>query len=585
VYRAHVPIIGDIPAENPRLGFQEFADAIVHAICDGEPAQFTLAVYGQWGTGKSTLLKEIRRRLAEREGQVIPVFFDAWRYEGVENIVVPLVDHIAGAVGRISDTGLGARLGRMVRGILENLEAEFFWGAVRLRGGGGERNDGNEAGGKGHTDAFVAAARQLDELSEVLAASHTRIVLLIDDLDRCQPARVVDVIEAIKVVLNAAGIVSVIAMDYHRLISALDTRYGPLGMNAYSFMEKIVQAEFHLPPFVLDRATYWADLNLDRVDDPELTDDFRSLLHGIASDALDSNPRQIKRYLNTFLLNRRILQRRAGESDTTEVQVRDEVKQLAVVIGFQLGYPASFQAWQRSGLTTETGKIAALIAEPDGGPDGRTVPDPRRAISAKDYVTKYFTVLHPADLETAQALTDRLKKQKETVTLTTDLPDRIRVRVAWSVRGPDVDLTALMVAKDGRVPHYDYFVYYRNRRSLDRAVSHRGDVDERGTTEEIDVDLSAVDPDIDQIVFALSLYEPTTGGLAAIGPVVITLISDATVHALVTETLKDAFQPSHTGATLGRLERVGAEWNFSQTTKPYDTGLAGIGHDYGVDLA
>jgi tellurium resistance protein TerD len=142
-----------------------------------------------------------------------------------------------------------------------------------------------------------------------------------------------------------------------------------------------------------------------------------------------------------------------------------------------------------------------------------------------------------------------------------------------------------MLGKDGRVPDYEYFVYYRNRRSLDRAVSHRGDVNEYGTSEEIDVDLSVVDPGIDQIVFALSLYEPVGGGLAALGPVVITLIDDSSNDSLDTYTLADAFEPSDTGATLGRLERVGAEWNFSQTIKAYDTGLVGIGHDYYVDLA
>jgi KAP family P-loop domain len=56
------------------------------AIRGGTPAQFTIGIYGAWGSGKSSLLNAVARRLSE-EKDVIPVLFDPWRYETTPHIV------------------------------------------------------------------------------------------------------------------------------------------------------------------------------------------------------------------------------------------------------------------------------------------------------------------------------------------------------------------------------------------------------------------------------------------------------------------------------------------------------------------
>jgi predicted KAP-like P-loop ATPase len=83
-----IPIVADIPQSDPRLGFAEYAEALADAIRGGTPPQFTIGIYGPWGSGKSSLLNVIHRELTRGE-DVLPVFFDAWRYERSEYIVVP----------------------------------------------------------------------------------------------------------------------------------------------------------------------------------------------------------------------------------------------------------------------------------------------------------------------------------------------------------------------------------------------------------------------------------------------------------------------------------------------------------------
>jgi predicted KAP-like P-loop ATPase len=70
-------ILVDDPAEDPRLGFREYADAFAEIVC-GSPPRFAIGIFGSWGSGKTTLMQAIKSRIEDRE-DVIPVWFNAWR--------------------------------------------------------------------------------------------------------------------------------------------------------------------------------------------------------------------------------------------------------------------------------------------------------------------------------------------------------------------------------------------------------------------------------------------------------------------------------------------------------------------------
>ena len=71
------------------LGFSTYSEILANAAL-GTPGPFTVGVYGDWGTGKTSLLRMVEARLSESEN-VIPVWFNAWRYEQDDHPVVPLI--------------------------------------------------------------------------------------------------------------------------------------------------------------------------------------------------------------------------------------------------------------------------------------------------------------------------------------------------------------------------------------------------------------------------------------------------------------------------------------------------------------
>lgn len=83
----------------------------------------------------------------------------------------------------------------------------------------------------------------------------TRIVIFIDDLDRCPPAKAVEVLEAIILLLsdeNKMPFVMVLGLDARIIVKAVEERYGKVlteaGITGYEYLDKIVQIPFRIPP-------------------------------------------------------------------------------------------------------------------------------------------------------------------------------------------------------------------------------------------------------------------------------------------------------------------------------------------------
>jgi hypothetical protein len=86
-----------------------------------------------------------------------------------------------------------------------------------------------------------------------------KLVIFIDDLDRCEPPKSADVIEAINIFLDSPGCVFVIGMDSRAIVASIETKYEEMFKRVQSeapdqptlgryFLEKIIQLPFTIPP-------------------------------------------------------------------------------------------------------------------------------------------------------------------------------------------------------------------------------------------------------------------------------------------------------------------------------------------------
>src|SRR5687768_3698190 len=94
-------ILLDTPSSQPAFGFDQYATAFSSIILESEP-RFAIGIFGRWGSGKTTLMQAIQRELV-KDPRVVPVDFNAWRYEREEHLIVPLLDILRDELVRWAD--------------------------------------------------------------------------------------------------------------------------------------------------------------------------------------------------------------------------------------------------------------------------------------------------------------------------------------------------------------------------------------------------------------------------------------------------------------------------------------------------
>jgi hypothetical protein len=163
-----------------------------------------------------------------------------------------------------------------------------------------------------------------------------RLVIFVDDLDRCLPEKAIEVLEAIKLFLDVEGCVFVLGIDQEVITTGLKAKYKDVGFlengqsQAFSvhYIEKLIQLPFYLPPIEAgEMQSYIENLKVDWPDDN---------CAQIFAEGLSPNPRQIKRTINVYMLLVSLAKKR--ENNLKAVTPL----RLAKVVILQTAYPDVF---------------------------------------------------------------------------------------------------------------------------------------------------------------------------------------------------------------------------------------------------
>jgi len=167
------------------------------------------------------------------------------------------------------------------------------------------------------------------------------------------------------------------------------------------------------------------------------------------------------------------------------------------------------------------------------------------------------------------------------------------VGLGWDARttsGADFDLdaSALLVDAAGRVLSDQHFVFFNNLTSPDGSVEHTGDNltgEGEGDDEAIKVDLARVPADVDKIVFTVSIYdaESRRQSFGQVRNAYIRVVNQAD-NAEITRYDLSEDASTETAMIFGEVYRNGAEWKFRAVGQGYESGLAGIARDFGVNI-
>lgn len=125
---------------------------------------------------------------------------------------------------------------------------------------------------------------------------------MIDDLDRLEPERAVEIMEALKTFLNVPNCIFILAIDFNVVLRGVRKKYGDdfTEDKGRAFFDKIIQVPFNLPVGAYSLNNYVKRFVSN------LSDADQDFYMRILQTTVGNNPRSIKRIFNTFNLTRSI---------------------------------------------------------------------------------------------------------------------------------------------------------------------------------------------------------------------------------------------------------------------------------------
>jgi Leucine-rich repeat (LRR) protein len=312
----------------------------------------TVAIYGDWGTGKTSAMRWLESQLRDwnkldskdrkHHPCVYPVWFDPWRFQTREEVWRGIIAEVILALFAVETLTrenfvpqmieaakkFGSFLGKGFLHALAGMDVKIKAGAP---------GSGAEIGIKGEMfrdiyDEFDRAIRPekayLNQFEETLKSwiqssikgdreqkFRARVALFIDDLDRCSPEVTLEVLEAIKLYLNIEPLVFIVGLDRSVVDAIVRKHYEDKGLpprKSEQYLDKIFQVEIQISPseqqmeefltrqiVALNDATgkYWSTML-----EPAA---HKQVVEKVIKSLAKENPREIKRLLNSALLRGR----------------------------------------------------------------------------------------------------------------------------------------------------------------------------------------------------------------------------------------------------------------------------------------
>lgn len=400
-------ILSDNETKVDLLNNEAIAKTIVSLIKDSKEQPISIGIHGDWGAGKSSILEmvenEVKLASSVSGKKYSCIRFNGWKHQGFEDSKVALMSSIISELEKKEK--LGVKSGEILKKLWENIN----WMTVAKTAGKTalgiatgtapltllsstmdilKSTVTTEEGIAGAIESIggylsdakitedISSNKEFSEFQENFAelledAAIEKLIVLIDDLDRCLPDVAINTLEAVRLFMFTEKTAFVIAADEGMIRYAVkkhfpdatdENKFNAGEAFANKYLEKLIQVPFRIPALGEVEACIYIMLlmvgsvlpdenenykklreeGLSRIRKPwnveSLTvDDVKEILgndyeksskevliatqicHLLAQNT-DGNPRKIKRFVNMLLLRYEIAKNR-GFGDELELAI------------------------------------------------------------------------------------------------------------------------------------------------------------------------------------------------------------------------------------------------------------------------
>ena len=373
--------ITDIPCsrvEEDLLGIGKYVNGLQKFIrhC---PTPMSIAVQGDWGTGKTSTIKMVQEQLEKDKdtNNIRCIFFNTWQYSQFnmeDSLYISLVHNLVNEIARNSE------------------EAKKFYKTIKELGKWALLNYASRISGmnfselcevmyKDKNEPMANISNLENEFRNLVKNTGKRLVIFVDDLDRLNPEVAVELLEVIKLFMSVENCIFVLAIDYDVVVSGVRKKYGEnlSDEKCRSFFDKIIQLPFTMPvqEYKLEKLL---ETMIPQNPHNKKTAEF-------IGDVMGTTPRNFKRLVNSFFLIQSVNEaEKTGDTDAATKKLEDAL--MLCILCVQMCSPKLYNMM--------------LLAAEDGGPESDGI---SRLLSASDEtrcMKEYFKDLDETDKEFAE---------------------------------------------------------------------------------------------------------------------------------------------------------------------------------------
>lgn len=363
----------DSETEIDYLDFSYIVEIMKDTINDEKLLPSCIGLYRDWGSGKSSLMHMCKKQLEEQKDGTVCLLFNGWLYESYDDAKTAILASILDGIKECRELSGAAKI--TLKALYDSIDKFKV-----IKGGIKFGIDMAVTGGLGAitnlaikeiTKKAKKVAEDVDEETMLQAikdkldykevredirefrekfaelieeAGIKKLVIFVDELDRCNPATILDTLEAMRLFLFSGNVSFVIGADERHVTYAIRSKFDDIeGINmdiGKEYQEKLIQYPIRIPCMNKDETEFYImcllsenELNetefdgllkflqakrkqnplefsitmeiLKEYDERIATKLNDSLvlskqLSGILTQGLNGNPRQCKRFLNTL---------------------------------------------------------------------------------------------------------------------------------------------------------------------------------------------------------------------------------------------------------------------------------------------
>lgn len=275
----------DCETELDYLDFDYLVSILNSVLRDDSLLPSSIGVYGDWGSGKSSLLKMSGNALKKDEGTLC-LFFNGWLFEGYEDAKTAILGSVLDAIK--DNRKFTEKAKRCFQGLMASVDkfklamTGIKFGASLLVGGvpalasvslNSALSSGLDVAAKavsGIDDDQITKIKNSisdelnntklrenirefqDDFEELLKETDiSRLIVYVDELDRCSPDTILDTLEAIRLFLFRGKVAFVIGADERHIQYAVKRKFKDIQGIEYDigkeYLEKLIQYPIKIP--------------------------------------------------------------------------------------------------------------------------------------------------------------------------------------------------------------------------------------------------------------------------------------------------------------------------------------------------